>query len=81
MKLSYLNCLNNFQFIYVIKNRVLNNFQFQKVCVLQLKTEPGIITIFNTYSPHSLINQKYKTKAEEFYCSIHKTVEETKTAS
>ena len=36
------------------------------------------ITIINTYSPHSLITKKDKTKAEEFYCSLHKTVEKTK---
>ena len=48
------------------------------ICVLQLKTKPGIITIINTYKSHSLITQKDKTKAEDFYCSLHKTVEETK---
>ena len=50
----------------------------ERICVLQLKTKPGIITIINTYSPHSLITKKDKTKADEFYCSFHKTVEETK---
>ena len=48
------------------------------ICVLKLKTKPGIITIINTYSPHNLITKKDKTKAEEFYCSLHKTVKETK---
>ena len=50
----------------------------ERICVLQLKTKPGIITIINTYSPHSLITKKDKTKAEKFYCSLQKTVEETK---
>ena len=30
----------------------------ERICVLQLKTKPGIIIIINTYSPHSFITKK-----------------------
>lgn len=50
----------------------------ERICVLQLNVNKGLISIFNVYAPHSGITQNDKSKAKEFYRDLDKARKETK---